>query len=78
MKSPEEEAKEIIEKFKDIEIGSEGSHSWGMTDWQLKQCAIIHVEGIIEVLKNLHPKYEEATYWHPVDYWQQVLTILKQ
>jgi sulfur relay (sulfurtransferase) DsrC/TusE family protein len=47
---------EIIEKFKRIEIGSEGFHSWGMTDWQAEQCAEIAKQEAIGFAKwkDLH------------------------
>jgi len=57
--TPKEKAKEIIDKFKDIEIGSEGYHSWGMTDCQLKQAAIIAVDEIILISLEMDKDYGE-------------------
>lgn len=60
-----EKAKELIKKFKSIEIGSEGFHSWGMEDWQAKECAIICCDEIIDVAKG---SYDED--W--LRYWKNV------
>lgn len=50
---PEQKAKELVEKYKEIEIGCEGFHSWGMADWQAKQCALIAVEEKKETLLSV-------------------------
>jgi hypothetical protein len=72
---PKEKAKALVEKFKEIEIGSEGFHSWGMTDWQARQAAIIAVDEIIDSTREV--KEIPFDYHNPLKttnsvFWQQV------
>jgi len=48
MTQEEIKARELVAKFQEIEIGSEGFHSWGMFEYQAKQCALICVDEILK------------------------------
>lgn len=66
--TPEEKAKELVEKF------YEYSQDVGRTRYNSKQCAIICVDEIIEVLAPFS--------WNPnsrshQEYWQQVKTAIQ-
>lgn len=37
-----------------------------------KLCAIISANEVIDALKSSNPNYFKKTYWHPIDYWDQV------
>lgn len=65
-----DKAIEISKKFKGFEMPNEEIASI--------QCAIIHVKGIIEVL-DIFPRYQMTSFEiERLDYWKQVLTILKE
>lgn len=38
---------------------------------------IIAVEEILSALKTAEPDWQNTTYWHPIDFYSQVLEILK-
>jgi hypothetical protein len=56
MKTPKEEAKELVVKYLNIEFGL-------LTDNQAKQCAFICVDEIIKTYIDIDPKLK---------YWQEV------
>jgi hypothetical protein len=66
----DKKVEELIEKFyivfKESPLAKEA--------WRKEaiQCSIICVDEIIASYKNKSPNYENETYWHPIDYWQQV------
>jgi hypothetical protein len=74
MNTAKSKAKELVDKYKEIEIGSEGFHSWGMHDYQAKQCAILCVDEILAT-GNFVP---EGSYFiskhHKKSFWEQVKT----
>jgi hypothetical protein len=37
-----------------------------------KRCALILCDEVIGALKKVAPDYEDKTYWHSIDYWEQV------
>lgn len=82
MKSPEEQAKIIYDKYEKIFIAA-NADSWGN---EARQCTIIHVEGIVKESEkyggfNVECEDDDGNACTPnerKEYWQQVLTILKQ
>lgn len=69
MKEAEKEAERIIEMFKPY---AEGKAGFALEKEQAKQCALLHVNGIIkEVNKYNHTDLAD------IQGWQEVLTILK-
>ena len=80
MTPSQQKAAELIEKFKDYVHGYVGSSMLTNTEYpeliekRAKKCAIIHVEGIIEVLER---KWFEIDFWTEelgelMKYWQEV------
>lgn len=70
--TPKEKALSLCQKF-----------GWLSTKWEqtgynslelenAKQCALIAVDEIIESMNCKNKDYLEKTYWHPIDYWEQV------
>jgi hypothetical protein len=37
-----------------------------------KKCVSILCDEVIGALKKVAPDYEDKTYWHSIDYWEQV------
>ena len=77
MKEAERVANEIIEKYEDIThvFCCEASYNEEMIiKSQRKQCALIHVEGIIENLQllNIDPHFRTL-----FSFWQEVKTIIE-
>ena len=87
MKEPKEEAERIIEMFynkNDIsviytDIENDTAIATGyMTYKNAKQCAILHVNGIIKELTEVDRKYYTDGYiLDKLDHWQEVLQIIK-
>lgn len=73
-KNPKEMAEELIERFQYELAGALYSPHNNIS---AKQCAIIAVEEIIKACTKSNPKYEETSYWHPIDFYKQVLEELK-
>lgn len=78
MTEQEKKANELIKLFSDIESKKTRWHD--ATDFsQAKQCAIIHVNGIIEVSCFVDKKCAEKQGFSPEtteEFWQEVRTIL--
>lgn len=68
-------AMELIDKYREL-LGYEMPAA--RHEEQFKQCAIIAVEEILATLVKMHPNYGQETYWHPADFWNEVLTELKK
>jgi hypothetical protein len=71
-----EKADELVRKLKSVEISSEGYHSWGMSDYEAKRCAIICVEEIIK-LRMIHSIANDDGR-NEYKFWNEVLTHLKK
>lgn len=65
MSNPKQKAKELFLKFRQIPPFSPYT---GIDDGEAKQCALIAVDEIIEVLdgNESHWKYQTTNYWHEV------------
>ncbi len=77
--TPEEKAKELVERFLKVHISSGGI---GMTEKHAKACALICVEEILlnEFGKNYHRIGQETNsdfIKARLDYWQQVKTSIE-
>jgi hypothetical protein len=70
MDNIEQKANEIMNKFRTYVVMWSGGTE--VENENIKQCAIISVDEIIGSYKSKSPNYEKETYWHPIDYWQQV------
>ena len=70
--TPEEKAKELVNKFRPYSYSSDGLNSMER-EYQIednsKQCALIAVDEIKEVVSLCIPYKDEKSY---IDYWQQV------
>ena len=78
MKEPKEEAERIIEMYHLVDSSNVIADI--LTMRQAKQCAILHVEGIIEqmtpIIDNCY--YHDEYKWIKIqDHWQEVLQIIK-
>ena len=64
-----EKAVDLVDKyFRACHKSSDFELSWKVC----KQCALIAVDEVINSMEGKEPNYLEKTYWHPLDYWQQV------
>lgn len=69
--TPEQKAAELVETFhKTCSLTLAGAHS--IFKQIAKQCALICVEEMLANMEGKDPLYQQKTYWHPIDYWQQV------
>ena len=81
--TPKEKAIQLFDNFydkiEDIEVKCGQYCQGGFIDKEqpAKQCALIAVDEIIKNMEGKEPDYQEKTYWHPIDYWQQVKTEIK-
>ncbi len=78
--TPEEKAKELIDKYWMIEDCDDHQYQEGyVCSHQAKQCAIICVEQIIEAAKNIDNNLDEweGVRMHPEIYWEEVLSHIK-
>ena len=70
----QKKAKEIVEKYYKMMLKEAGFDFEDESFYRVAiKSAIIHVEGIIEVLKN-----EKEAHYRTLKYWQKVLTEIKQ
>lgn len=61
--TPKEKAKELIEKYQFVKIANYTSM------FEVKQCALIAVDEILEVIS--FNKYDDK-YWEEEEYWNEV------
>lgn len=61
--SPKEKAKDLIEKYQFVKIANYTSM------FEVKQCALIAVDEILEVIS--FNKYDDK-YWEEEEYWNEV------
>ncbi len=67
-------AKELVEKFKDYAyVEWHGGEDEMTNEIAAKECALICVDEIISALKKNNPEYLKNTYWHPIDFYKQVI-----
>lgn len=62
--TPKEKAEKMVEKFYFL-FPIDGKSL-------AKRCAELCCNEIIHALKKNNPEYLSNTYWHPIDYWENV------
>lgn len=74
MTTPEQQAKEIVAMFSDVELPRWCDMSTIEHDAAI-QCAILHVEKVIEVLSEI--RFKDKFIMKDINRYQQLSTILK-
>lgn len=68
-------AKELVEKYMQIDIGAIGKHSWGMTIKEAKACAIIAVDEVISEYKKLEKQFNGD--FKQLDWWKEIKAAIE-
>lgn len=74
--TPQQKANELVDKFFNADQGSEISNGWVDMKTAVR-CAIIHCEEKIGEFEEMNNNVAGLQFTTRIEYWQQVLSILK-
>ena len=66
--TPQEQQIQLREQFLFILLEAGATE----TDESTRKCVDVVATAVITALRDKEPNFAETTYWHPIDFWEQL------